>query len=91
VSRQEGRVEEDGGATAAAAAARKPTLRPRLTIRNHVSGPGGGEEPPFTTKLGAGNNKEGLLGFASGLVAGIVGVVTGYPVRHTETHNAAAA
>jgi len=45
------------------------TLRPRVTIR---------EEPSFASKLDVGS-KEGLLGFASGLVAGLVGVVTGYP------------
>lgn len=60
---------------------RKPArLRTRVTIRNHVSGPGGGDEPPLAARerelMG---DKEGLLGFASGLVAGVVGVVCGYP------------
>lgn len=54
---------------------RRSTLRSRISIRNHVSGPGGGDEPQVTMSSG----KEGLLGFASGLVAGVVGVVTGYP------------
>lgn len=66
---------------------RKPArLRTRVTIRNHVSGPGGGDEPPLAARerelMG---DKEGLLGFASGLVAGVVGVVCGYPFDVVKT------
>lgn len=53
-------------------------LRTRVTIRNHVRG-GGGDEPPLVAREMISESKEGLLGFASGLVAGVVGVVCGYP------------
>lgn len=56
-------------------------LRSRVSIRNHISGPGSGDEPSVarTVKTKLSGGKEGLLGFASGLVAGVVGVLTGHP------------
>ena len=53
---------------------RKPArLRTRVTVRNHLNGPGGGDEPPIAARELMSESKEGLLGFASGLVAGVVG------------------
>lgn len=37
-------------------------------------------EDPLCMTTSLGNTREGFLGFASGLVAGIIGVLTGYPL-----------
>jgi len=38
------------------------------------------EDDPLRMSTSLASNKEGFLGFASGLVAGVIGVLTGYPL-----------